>query len=210
MTVPRIEIAPASRTVRALTAALFALTAIAGCAAHPPANLAEPAVAADSAPRENPWLDALLETSETLVVVKKHERTLDLYKGGVLQRRFAVVLGGKPKGPKRFEGDMRTPEGLYRVAGKRPHPRWQYFIAINYPNAEDRFVYDHELQNGGVPEITDQPLGIGGGIGIHGSDQPDAQERGEDWTQGCVAMRNKDLVHVFDTVEVGTPVLVLP
>jgi len=193
-----------------LTAALFAAAAIAGCAAHPPADRAEPARTAASTPQETPWLDSLLETSTTLVVVKKHERTLDLYKHGVLQRRFPVVLGGKPKGAKRFEGDMRTPEGLYRVAGKRPHPRWQYFIAINYPNAEDRFAYEHELQNGGVPKITNRPLRIGSGIGIHGSNQPDAQERGEDWTQGCVAMRNKDVVHVFDNVEVGTPVLVLP
>jgi murein L,D-transpeptidase YafK len=202
--------APAPRTLRAAATALLAAVAIAGCSARQPASTSEPAPRPDSADRENPRLDDLLETSDTLVVVKKHERTLDLYKHGVLQRRFAVVLGGKPKGPKRFEGDMRTPEGLYRVKDKRPHHRWRYFIAIDYPNAEDRVLYEHELQNGGVPKITDRPLRIGGGIGIHGTDQPDAQERGEDWTQGCVAMRNRDLVHVFDNVHIGTPVLVLP
>jgi len=174
-----------------------------------PAGGATERVAERSAP-ENPWLAPLLESSATLVVVRKHERTLDLYERGVLQRRFAVVLGGNPKGPKRFEGDMRTPEGLYRVKAKRPHGRWRYFIAINYPNAEDRLNYKREVKNGGVPKITNRPLAIGGGLGIHGSDRPEAQERGEDWTQGCVAMRNRDLGHVFDSVQVGTPVLVLP
>lgn len=210
MPVPGINIAPTSRTLRTVATALLAAAAIAGCSADQPISQAEPVPTPDSAERKNPWLDDLLETSDTLVVVKKHERTLDLYRHGVLQRRFAVVLGGRPKGPKRFEGDMRTPEGLYRVQAKRPHHRWRYFIAINYPNAEDRVVYKHELQNGGVPKITDQPIRIGGGIGIHGTDQPDAQERGEDWTQGCVAMRNRDLVHVFDSVDIGTPVLLLP
>jgi len=182
----------------------------AGCAAERSSKTAEPTHLTEAQLARANALNPLLESSETVVVVSKRARTLELYQHGVLQRQYPIVLGSRPQGRKRFEGDMRTPEGLYHVQGKRLHDRWRYFIAIDYPNAEDRDHYRRELDDGAVPEITNKILGIGGGIGIHGSDHPNAQERGEDWTQGCVAMRNRDLTQIFENVRVGTPVLMLP
>ena len=55
-----------------------------------------------------------------------------------------------------------------------------------------------------------KPLGIGGSIGIHGSDRPKQQSKGENWTRGCIALSNEAIAEVHGFVEIGTPVLVLP
>jgi murein L,D-transpeptidase YafK len=153
--------------------------------------------------------DVLAETDVT-VVVTKHARRLELYRRGTLVRAFPIVLGARPMGAKRFEGDMRTPEGVYRVAAKRLHGRWRYFIAIDYPTADDRSAYDADVYAGLIPQIGGKVPGLGGNLGIHGNDRPRDQASGKDWTRGCVAMRNEDVAVLYDTVDVGTPVIVLP
>lgn len=144
------------------------------------------------------------------VVVTKHTRRLELYRRGGLVGAFPVVLGARPDGPKRYEGDMRTPEGIYRVSNKRPHERWGHFIEIDYPNETDRRVYESEAAAGRIPLFARQLPGIGGRVGIHGNDRPRDQASGRDWTRGCIAMRNEDVAVLYDLVDVGTPVLVLP
>ncbi len=153
--------------------------------------------------------EVLAETDVT-VVVTKHARRLELYRRGTLVQAFPIVLGARPKGAKRFEGDMRTPEGVYRVADKRLHGRWRYFIAINYPTEDDRSAYDVDVSAGLIPRIGGKVPGLGGNLGIHGNDRPRDQASGRDWTRGCVAMRNEDVAVLYDIVDVGTPVIVLP
>ena len=144
------------------------------------------------------------------IVVEKQSRTLSVFNDGVPVRQFPVVIGRNGSGPKRFEGDMRTPEGAYRVMDKRRHARWHYFIDINYPNEHDVEAYSKAISDGRVPVIGGEFMGIGGSVGIHGSDHLADQKAGKDWTRGCVAMHNEDVAVVYDLVEPGTPVLILP
>ena len=53
-------------------------------------------------------------------------------------------------------------------------------------------------------------MGIGGAVGIHGSDRHSEQAAGLDWTLGCVALRSEDVGVIYELVEPGTPVLILP
>ena len=152
----------------------------------------------------------LVEESDVAIVVTKHERRLDVYRRGLLVQAFPIVLGANPSGAKRYEGDMRTPEGLYRVAAKRTHDRWRYFIALDYPTVNDRYAYEANVIAGAVPRIGGTLPGLGGNLGIHGNDHPGDQAAGKDWTKGCVAMSNEDVAFIYRTVEVGTPVVVLP
>ena len=144
------------------------------------------------------------------IVVEKHRRTLSVFNDGVPVRQFPVVIGRNGSGPKRYEGDMRTPEGAYRVMDKRRHARWSYFIDINYPNEHDVEAYAKAVSDGRIPVIGGEYMGIGGSVGIHGSDHHAEQKAGKDWTRGCVAMYNDDVAVVYDLVEPGTPVLILP
>jgi len=154
--------------------------------------------------------ETVVNEHSVAVVVTKHTRRLELYRRGGLVGTFPVVLGTRPDGPKRYEGDMRTPEGLYRVSGKRTHERWAYFIEIDYPNETDQRVYESEAAAGRIPLFARQLPGVGGRVGIHGNDRPRDQASGRDWTKGCIAMRNEDVAVLYDLVDVGTPVIVLP
>ncbi len=105
---------------------------------------------------------------------------------------------------------MRTPEGLYHITAKRRHPRWLYFIALDYPNEADRAAYRLALRNGRIPVIDNRALPIGGAIGIHGTDHLREQREGVDWTKGCIALSNRDIARLVKLVERGTPVLIKP
>lgn len=144
------------------------------------------------------------------IVVYKSKRTLAVYRFGVFDREYPVVLGANPHGRKRFMYDARTPEGYYHISDKRTHERWQYFLALDYPNARDRQIYRDELERGLIPREDDgSPFKIGGSVGIHGNDKPGEQENGVNWTQGCIAMRRADIAEIFAIVSVGTPVWVV-
>ncbi|HYC53831.1 MAG TPA: L,D-transpeptidase [Candidatus Binatia bacterium] len=149
--------------------------------------------------KDNPW-------GPLQIVVFKKERKLKVYRFGQLDREYSVVLGLKPDGRKRFAFDARTPEGKYHITGKRPHGRWQYFLAIDYPNDADKALYATELQSGLIPALRGRPFGIGSDLGIHGNDRPQEQASGQNWTKGCVAMGEQDIADLYSIVEVGTPV----
>lgn len=143
------------------------------------------------------------------VVVYKSKRTLALYRDGIFGKEYRIVLGLQPDGPKRHEHDARTPEGLYRVVGKRPHERWQHFLALDYPNAHDRRAYAAAVLAGTIPDEDGAPFGIGGAIGIHGSDREEEQAAGDDWTKGCIAMSPADVAELDAAVPVGTMVWIV-
>ncbi len=179
--------------------ALCALLLTVGCAAREP-------VAAKTGPTAE---TVSREWGPLQLVLYKGRRTLVLYRYGELVKQYPVSLGFKPEGDKRFIYDARTPEGYYRITDKRPHPRWQYFLEFDYPNAWDRRRYAENVAAGTVPELNGEPFGIGGNLGIHGSDKPEAQSNGQDWTKGCIAMSPDDIRELHESVEIGTPLWLL-
>lgn len=132
-----------------------------------------------------------------------------MYRDGVFESEFAVVLGLAPEGRKRHASDARTPEGLYRVIGKRRHDKWQHFLALDYPNASDHERYDAALRRGMIPDDRGKPFGIGSEIGIHGNDREADQAAGVNWTKGCVALSAADIGKLNELVPVGTPVWIV-
>ncbi|MEW6272893.1 MAG: L,D-transpeptidase [Thermodesulfobacteriota bacterium] len=136
------------------------------------------------------------------VVVRRSCRTLSVYQYGQWLRTYHHVAFGRVPGVKLYEGDRRTPNGLYRIVGRREHPRWSRFLLIDYPNLSD--IDDHQ-------RALDEGLalgGPGGEIGIHGTDKPDFNQLGIDWTFGCVALMNDDVEELYELVPDGTLVLI--
>ncbi|HEY2773038.1 MAG TPA: L,D-transpeptidase [Candidatus Binatia bacterium] len=144
------------------------------------------------------------------VVVYKSERKLALYRGGRFEREFRVVLGLDPDGAKLHENDARTPEGLYRIIARHPHARWQFYLALDYPNARDRRNYEDARGAGRIPDDHGKPFAIGGSVAIHGNDRLVVQDAGIDWTKGCIALSDPDIRAVAAEVPVGTPVWIVP
>ena len=148
------------------------------------------------------------EGAEYAIVVRKHEHTLTLYHWTEQEKVYPIVLGIAPSGPKTYRGDLRTPEGVYRIVWKRPHDRWSRFMLLSYPNDVDRQRYAMELTEGRVPIIDGRPPGPGNAVGIHGTDREDANAHGVDWTWGCISLLNPHVEELYAAVPIGTPVLI--
>jgi murein L,D-transpeptidase YafK len=164
-------------------------------------------------PRPSPLADdddhlAWAEVETYLVVVRKACRTLDVYHHGGRVRSFPAVFGLNGEGSKLYEGDLRTPTGLYMIVDKRPHRRWRQFLLLDYPNVQDLHRYWLAMEGGGIPRRGDGYVGAGGAVGIHGTDKPSLNARNVDWTWGCISLRNEDVDDLAALVPVGTLVLI--
>ena len=136
------------------------------------------------------------------VLVVKSERKLYLLKAGHVLRSFDISLGLMPNGPKQREGDYRTPEGVYYLEAKNPDSDYFLSIKVSYPNAEDR--------------ARARALGVdpGGQIMIHGfPNLPKYDERRyrtSDWTDGCIAVSNSDMIDIWLMTRESTPIEIRP
>lgn len=136
------------------------------------------------------------------VMVYKAARRLDLLRGTEVLRSYRVSLGLQPQGHKERAGDFRTPEGKYRLT--RRNPRSDYFLSIqvSYPDPAD---VRRAKANGDDP---------GGAIMIHG--MPNHMRRTpdyyatRDWTDGCIAVSNSDMVEIWLMTRPDTPIEILP
>ncbi len=136
-----------------------------------------------------------------LVVVKKSQRKMWLECDGEVLRQYRVALGGNPVGHKERQGDKRTPEGTYTLS-KRSSSNFYKAIHISYPNSRD------------VSQARSRGDNPGGNILIHGS--PDnlagagAMLKLVDWTDGCIAVTNKEMDEIWDLVDSGTRIVIDP
>jgi len=183
--------------VHAVQGMLAAAVLLAGCAAAPrPAPV-------ELAPVPTPPVEA-----ERWIRVRKTERTLSLYEGDRLVKVYPVVLGKDPKWAKLYQGDHRTPEGAYHIVDKYFHPYWSRFMMLDYPTPYNKEIYAWSRAKGLLPGRGRRVAGIGGAVGIHGTEDESLNRRGENWTEGCVSLFNHDVEELYDLVPIGTRVLI--
>lgn len=127
----------------------------------------------------------------TFVVVNKENRRMYLFHEERVLSGYDIQLGFEPVGHKQFEGDGRTPEGLYRIDRRNPNSEFHLSLGISYPNVKD---YAAAKAQGKSP---------GGDIFIHGQRSPFKQEQG-DWTWGCIAVRNDEIEQIYAMVKNDT------
>jgi murein L,D-transpeptidase YafK len=136
------------------------------------------------------------------VVVRKSERTLLLYHDGQPLKSYRISLGLNPIGPKEREGDFRTPEGHYLLTRRNPQSDFFLSIQVSYPGPQDLVA---ARKNGVQP---------GGLIMIHGlpniPKHPRDRYLSSDWTDGCIALSNEDMLEVWLLTRGDTPIEILP
>ena len=134
------------------------------------------------------------------IVVRKSGRVMQLYAEGRLVHTIAgIQLGDAPVGPKRFQGDERTPEGRYEIDYGNPDSAYRLSLHISYPNASD------------VAYAASRGRSPGGMIFIHG--QPNGLPAGRipgDWTDGCIAVSDEEIEALWESVADGTPIDIFP
>lgn len=136
------------------------------------------------------------------LVVEKAARQLSIVRAGAVVRTFRVALGRQPVGTKLYEGDGRTPEGLYFVDARNPSSNFYRALRISYPNRHDRRRAERLGER------------AGGLVMIHGL-PPDRVAWAADhwkfnWTNGCIAVNNREMDELWASVEIGTPVEIRP
>lgn len=139
--------------------------------------------------------------ADSLLVVKSEHR-LYVMRDGQPLRSYPIALGLSPVGPKRQEYDFRTPEGRYVIDARRPNSHYFRALHVSYPNAEDR------------KQALERHVSPGGDIMIHGLPnvlhKPLSYYQSRDWTNGCIALSNDDLLEVWSMVRQRIPLEIRP
>ena len=133
-----------------------------------------------------------------IIVISKQDMRLSLidYKGDTLF--CAPIAVGKACGNKQKQGDMRTPEGVFKVVDIQNASKWthdfhdgkgeiegaygKYFIRLNVPGHK--------------------------GIGIHGTHVPESI--GCRATEGCIRLNNNDLERLVTLIYPPLTVVITP
>ena len=150
-----------------------------------------------------------LEPASIRFHVDKSDRTFSVLVGDERLRTYPCVLGERPVGDKFHQGDRRTPEGTFMFRSKRVHSAWHKFIWLDYPNAESWKRFNTRRAAGLIPAGRD----IGGEVGIHGVPEghDDWIDLGEDWTWGCIALKNHHVDEIYPyVVPMRTTITIVP
>lgn len=136
------------------------------------------------------------------IIIDKFSRKCFIYYNGSKKYEFDTELGKNWVGDKREKGDKATPEGMYKIVKKFDTNKTKYYKALllDYPNDEDRASFKSDIARGKLAPTAN----IGGLIEIHGNGG-----KGIDWTEGCIALSDRDMDIVFKIAKGGTPVTIV-
>jgi murein L,D-transpeptidase YafK len=140
------------------------------------------------------------------MVIDKSDYELHVYDEEGWLISYPVVFGNNDQGDKLMEGDRKTPEGTFRIVNKRVHEKWDRFMLIDYPTKESYDKFNKRKASGVIPKGAK----IGGAIGIHGTwpHEDYAIDRYQNWTQGCISMKNEHVEQLYSMVPNGTKLII--
>jgi murein L,D-transpeptidase YafK len=134
------------------------------------------------------------------IVVEKEARRMQLFQDGRVVRTYTVALGFAPTGDKLRQGDGRTPEGEFTINRRNDQSAFHLSIGIDYPQQEDLVrARAGGYSPGGDIFIHGQPNAIGDGFRLRG-----------DWTNGCIAVTNREMREIWAVTPIGTKVEIRP
>lgn len=135
--------------------------------------------------------NANCDVEKILIEKSKNKMSLVDCNGNIV--KTYIVRTGYNKGPKTCDGDLKTPEGEYKIIKKRDS-QYIKFLEIDYPRAKD------------VKAAKEKGCNPGNAIGIHyyNSEIPAKYKNG---SHGCITVYNKNEIKEIDNlVSVGTKV----
>lgn len=134
---------------------------------------------------------------ETYIIIDKAKLELYVIEGGdtIFNAR---ICAGKNLGDKMRKGDMRTPEGRFSISQIQNSSSWTHDFKDG--KGERKGAYGLWFIRLKTPKWTS--------IGIHGTCLPESIGKRE--SEGCIRLRNQDLMLLRTLVKVGMPVLILP
>jgi murein L,D-transpeptidase YafK len=144
--------------------------------------------------------------SQYYLVVDKSDNTITLYDNVDWVLQWPCTFGSNDLGDKMVQGDRKTPEGSFHILSKTGHKKWHKMMKLDYPTDLDRQKFNERKSRGLIPANAK----IGGDIAIHGTwpREEFAVEYLQNWTLGCVSMRNDHLDELYSMIGLGTQVII--
>lgn len=168
------------------------------------------------------WQSSAQAADDYELVVKRSENLLLVEKDGHVLKSLPIAYGSGI-GAKQLSGDRRTPVGKYKIMAIRQSDKFHLFMQLNYPNVRDAIngLKQHHITQAEYRQILDahiyqkmppQDTPLGGQIGIHGIglETPEKLDihKMANWTQGCIALRNKEIDWLAHFVHPGTVITI--
>jgi murein L,D-transpeptidase YafK len=148
------------------------------------------------------WNPLPAGTTIDRIVVEKSARRLSIFRDTTQLKTYRIALGGNPAGAKQREGDMKTPEGIYKIDGRNPQSNFHLALHISYPSDVD----NAHASARGVSAGSDIMIhGIRNGRGWIG-----AFHRWKDWTAGCIALTDEEIEELWRVTPDGTAIEIRP
>lgn len=159
--------------------------------------------------------------SKRVLVIDKAAQKLTVFVDGRQAARFPATFGIDPVSDKRRNNDLATPEGLYFITYKKSRTRFYRTLGLSFPNLADAqrglaagivsvAEYGRILKAARRSRPAPCDTGLGCAIAIHGGGV--YRQFGEfterDWTEGCIALDDSDMVVLFTLCRPGDPVLI--
>lgn len=133
-----------------------------------------------------------------------------------------VSWGRGGVGVKQRVGDNVTPIGEFRVRWINEDSKFKLFFGFDYPSPHyaqlglkrgdlDTDQYGSIIEASRRGKVPLQNTVLGGALGIHGLGNADQGiHSAAHWTQGCIALDNRQIAHLAQYVKVGTRVVIQP
>lgn len=151
------------------------------------------------------YFDTYTEIKDSIdsIHVIKSTREMFVYHQQKQLKKYMISLGEESVGKKQFEGDMKTPEGLYYIDDRDTNSSYHTNLNISYPNEVDSIF------------AATQSKSAGGDIKIHGfpNNHKKYQEKdflNTDWTIGCIAISDFEVDELYKWVIVNCPIFIAP
>ena len=145
-----------------------------------------------------------LPTGTTIdrILVEKSAKRLSIFRDGNQVKRYRIALGRNPVGAKQEEGDMKTPEGIYKIDNRNAQSSFHLALHVSYPSDED---------NG---RAAARSVSAGSDIMIHGIQNGrgwiGAFHRWKNWTAGCIALTDEEIEELWRVTPDGTTIEIRP
>lgn len=149
---------------------------------------------------------AIYSKTAFYIVVDKSDFELNVFDAEGWLITFPIVLGSKNQGDKLVEGDRKTPEGTFTIISKRVHNKWCRYMGLDFPTPADIEKFKLRKRQGVIPSNATQ----GGGIGIHGTwpHEEYAIDQYQNWTEGCISLKNEHVKQLYAMIPVGTKITI--
>lgn len=159
------------------------------------------------------------------VVVTKSTRELKILQGDRVIKKYTISYGKGHGLTKRRIGDNNTPTGRYRIAKFKPDSKFFFFMQLDYPNLldawygyKDKIISSTDFKNIAAAfknhRLPPQNTPLGGYIGIHGLGEVSTSQlkihQSNNWTDGCIALKNEEINDLRRYVSIGTPIIIKP